>query len=199
MALLAAPRMRPAAGPAPLQGRDRRTPCPPRLAFESLEDERALHAKRCDLSTDMFPPSLSCRGAFSGHGAVQRRAASRRLHGRARRRSFRQFRTREVRKMAQAKVAAVTGAGSGIGGPSALALLREGYAVVLAGRRADACEHDRRGGRAPARARSPCPTDVSDPAAVQRAVRARPRRRSAGSTCCSTTPAPARRRSRWRT
>ena len=33
------------------------------------------------------------------------------------------------------KVAIVTGAGSGIGKASALALSREGYAVVLAGRR----------------------------------------------------------------
>ena len=32
------------------------------------------------------------------------------------------------------KVAIVTGAGSGIGRATALALLREGYAVVLAGR-----------------------------------------------------------------
>ena len=37
----------------------------------------------------------------------------------------------------QLKVAVVTGAGSGIGRAAALALLREGYAVTLAGRRAE--------------------------------------------------------------
>jgi NAD(P)-dependent dehydrogenase (short-subunit alcohol dehydrogenase family) len=38
------------------------------------------------------------------------------------------------------KVAIVTGAGSGIGRATALALLREGYAVALAGRRLDALQ-----------------------------------------------------------
>ena len=41
------------------------------------------------------------------------------------------------------KVAIVTGAGSGIGRASALALLQAGCAVVLAGRRADALEATR--------------------------------------------------------
>ena len=38
------------------------------------------------------------------------------------------------------KIAIVTGAGSGIGSETSLALLREGYSVVLAGRRRDALE-----------------------------------------------------------
>ena len=38
------------------------------------------------------------------------------------------------------KVAIVTGAGSGIGKASALALMKEGYAVVFAGRRKDVLE-----------------------------------------------------------
>jgi NAD(P)-dependent dehydrogenase (short-subunit alcohol dehydrogenase family) len=42
--------------------------------------------------------------------------------------------------MAAQKIALVTGAGSGVGRAAALALSREGYAVVLAGRRADALE-----------------------------------------------------------
>jgi NAD(P)-dependent dehydrogenase (short-subunit alcohol dehydrogenase family) len=65
------------------------------------------------------------------------------------------------------KVALVTGAGSGIGRATALALLREGYAVVLAGRRPETLEQtlaqagpDR--GRALA-----VPADVSDEGAVQ--------------------------------
>ena len=38
------------------------------------------------------------------------------------------------------KVAIVTGAGSGVGRATSVALLREGYHVALAGRRADALE-----------------------------------------------------------
>ena len=42
--------------------------------------------------------------------------------------------------IANGKIAMVTGAGSGVGRAAALALLREGYAVVLAGRRLEALE-----------------------------------------------------------
>jgi NAD(P)-dependent dehydrogenase (short-subunit alcohol dehydrogenase family) len=75
---------------------------------------------------------------------------------------------------ASGKVAIVTGAGSGIGKTVALALVQEGYAVVLAGRRAalleqTAAEGAALGGRALA-----VPTDVSDPASV-RALFARTR------------------------
>ena len=68
---------------------------------------------------------------------------------------------------ASGKVAIVTGAGSGIGREAALALLREGYAVALAGRRRAALEETvAAAGADGARARA-VPTDVSDPAAVE--------------------------------
>jgi len=64
------------------------------------------------------------------------------------------------------KVAIVTGAGSGIGRAVALALLTEGYAVALAGRRADALAGT--AALAPEGSRTlAVPTDVTDPAAVR--------------------------------
>jgi len=67
---------------------------------------------------------------------------------------------------ADGKVAIVTGAGSGIGKASALALLREGWAVVLAGRRKDALEAVARESTPGARTLV-VPTDVADPAAIR--------------------------------
>jgi len=65
------------------------------------------------------------------------------------------------------KVAIVTGAGSGIGKATALALLKEGYSVVLAGRRAAALEQTvKDAGPAASRALA-VPTDVSDPLSVR--------------------------------
>jgi NAD(P)-dependent dehydrogenase (short-subunit alcohol dehydrogenase family) len=64
------------------------------------------------------------------------------------------------------KVALVTGAGSGIGRATALALLAEGYSVVLAGRRQDALEETvSRSGSNASRVLI-VPADVTDPAAV---------------------------------
>jgi len=64
------------------------------------------------------------------------------------------------------KVAVITGAGTGIGRHSALALLREGYAVVLAGRRRESLEAAAR--EAPPGAQTlVVPTDVADPSAVR--------------------------------
>jgi NAD(P)-dependent dehydrogenase (short-subunit alcohol dehydrogenase family) len=65
------------------------------------------------------------------------------------------------------KVALVTGAGSGIGKSCALALAREGYAMVLAGRRQerlDPVAEEIRAGGAQAIA---VPADVTDPASVR--------------------------------
>ncbi len=65
------------------------------------------------------------------------------------------------------KVAIVTGAGSGIGRASAIALLNAGWHVVLAGRRADALEATVvAAGEAGARALA-VPTDARDPVSVK--------------------------------
>jgi NAD(P)-dependent dehydrogenase (short-subunit alcohol dehydrogenase family) len=64
------------------------------------------------------------------------------------------------------KVALITGAGSGVGRESALALAAEGYTVVLAGRRADAlAETISLAGPAGTRMLA-VPTDVTNPEAV---------------------------------
>jgi NAD(P)-dependent dehydrogenase (short-subunit alcohol dehydrogenase family) len=65
------------------------------------------------------------------------------------------------------KVAVVTGAGSGIGRAAALALMREGYAVVLAGRRQAALEATAsEAGGSPGRSLA-VPTDVAEPGSVK--------------------------------
>ena len=64
------------------------------------------------------------------------------------------------------KIAIVTGAGSGIGKAAALALLRGGYRVVLAGRRAEPLAEVIALSGAGERALA-VPTDVSDPDSVQ--------------------------------
>src|SRR6201991_2252762 len=70
------------------------------------------------------------------------------------------------------KVALVTGAGTGIGKAVALALAKDGFAVVLAGRRADKLQETaKEAGNAKTLV---VPTDVSDPASVK-AVFARTR------------------------
>ena len=64
------------------------------------------------------------------------------------------------------KIAIVTGAGSGVGQRTTLALLGEGYSVALAGRRADALETTvKEAGEAASRTLA-VPTDVTDPESV---------------------------------
>ena len=67
--------------------------------------------------------------------------------------------------MAQ-RIAMVTGAGSGVGRASAQALLAEGYAVVLTGRRRDALEETAALAKAAPGQTLVVPTDVTDPAQV---------------------------------
>src|SRR5262245_37359352 len=74
--------------------------------------------------------------------------------------------TRGITMEANGKIALVTGGGSGVGRATALALLKEGYSVVLAGRRRDALERTvAEAGPAGARALAVA-ADVSDPASV---------------------------------
>jgi NAD(P)-dependent dehydrogenase (short-subunit alcohol dehydrogenase family) len=66
------------------------------------------------------------------------------------------------------KIALVTGAGSGIGKATAVALLHEGYSVVLAGRRVDRLEQTAaQAGQTDVRG-LPVAADVSDPESVRR-------------------------------
>jgi len=66
--------------------------------------------------------------------------------------------------MAAQKIALVTGAGSGVGRAAALALSREGYAVVLAGRRLDKLEAVAKEANGTTLV---VPTDVKEPAAIR--------------------------------
>ena len=67
--------------------------------------------------------------------------------------------------MAQ-RIAMVTGAGSGVGRASAQALLADGYAVVLTGRRRDALEETAALAKAAPGQTLVVPTDVTDPVQV---------------------------------
>ena len=64
------------------------------------------------------------------------------------------------------KVAIITGAGSGVGRASSLALLKEGYNVVLAGRRLETLEETTAMSDAPSNALC-VPTDVGDPNSIE--------------------------------
>ena len=65
------------------------------------------------------------------------------------------------------KIAIVTGAGTGVGRAAALALLRAGYRVVLAGRRPEPLENVRKEAGANGKNALCVPTDVADPASVK--------------------------------
>jgi NADP-dependent 3-hydroxy acid dehydrogenase YdfG len=63
------------------------------------------------------------------------------------------------------KVALVTGAGSGVGRASALALMKAGFAVVLAGRRADKLNETAEAGKAFGKSLA-VPSDMTDPTSI---------------------------------
>ena len=65
------------------------------------------------------------------------------------------------------KVAIVTGAGSGVGRATAIALLKDGYQVVLAGRRAERLQQSVTASGLPGSRALAVPTDVTDPASVR--------------------------------
>lgn len=69
--------------------------------------------------------------------------------------------------MASNKVALVTGAGTGIGKHVALALMHNGYSVVLAGRRRELLEATVLQGKDSGASTLVVPTDVSDPTSVK--------------------------------
>ena len=67
--------------------------------------------------------------------------------------------------MSGQRIAIVTGAGTGVGRAAALALMKAGYGVVLAGRRKDKLDEvAKEGGNAKSLA---VPTDIADPAAIK--------------------------------
>src|ERR687892_1674640 len=68
---------------------------------------------------------------------------------------------------ASIRVAVITGAGSGIGKASALALMRHGWSVVVAGRRKELLEDVAREGQSTGARSLVVPTDVADAASIR--------------------------------
>lgn len=68
--------------------------------------------------------------------------------------------------MATTRIAVITGAGSGIGRASALALHADGFSVVLAGRRRAMLDETAALAKSPAPGMLVVPTDVTDPASI---------------------------------
>ncbi len=68
---------------------------------------------------------------------------------------------------ASTRIALITGAGSGIGKASALALMRNGWSVVLAGRRKELLEDVAREGQSTGARTLVVPTDVADASSIR--------------------------------
>ena len=96
---------------------------------------------------------------------------------------------------AMARVAVVTGAGTGVGRAAAIALAGDGFTIVLAGRRPEPLEAV---AAELGDGHLVVPTDVTDPESVERLFATVDEQLRPRSTCCSTTPASGRRRSRSR-
>ncbi len=75
--------------------------------------------------------------------------------------------TQDAGTVLGARIAVVTGGGSGVGAASALALAADGWTVVLVGRRRDVLEQVAQDGVGLPGAFDPVPTDVTDEAAVR--------------------------------
>src|SRR4029077_1721606 len=70
-------------------------------------------------------------------------------------------------EMTTPKIAIVTGAGTGVGRAAALALMKAGYVVALAGRRKDKLDEVAAQGASTQGRSMVVPTDVADPAAIK--------------------------------
>ena len=68
---------------------------------------------------------------------------------------------------ASQKIAVVTGAGTGVGRAAALALMKAGYIVALAGRRKDKLDEVAKEGAATGGKSLVAPTDIADPAQIK--------------------------------
>src|SRR6201993_5287767 len=68
---------------------------------------------------------------------------------------------------ATAKIALVTGAGTGVGRGAALALMKSGFTVVLAGRRRDKLQEVANEGAAKGGKNMVVPADIADPASIK--------------------------------
>jgi NADP-dependent 3-hydroxy acid dehydrogenase YdfG len=100
--------------------------------------------------------------------------------------------------MVTGRIALVTGAGSGIGEASSLALAQDGWSVVLAGRRLERLEAVAVAARAMGVRSLAVAADVSDPAAVDRLF-AQVKGEFGRLDLLFTMPGRARRRWLWRT